>query len=399
MTPTQNPAHLKALFSDEFISGVAQIIGEKKTDPERLREYIREHSFNVHKLPPENSSILFYEGLPIGDRGNLIAITGKEKSRKTVIASAMATAIFSPNGFLGFSSKVEGDEKVLHLDTEQGYRHYYKSVKRIFDDGEIIDIPERFVSVHTRDADISLRVELITFLLEELKPAVVIIDGITDLISDINNQNEVTELGTRLLNWSYKYNCLFVLVIHITKTTGNMTGSVGTYLAKKCQTAIETELDEKENSVSHVKCKLSRDEPFKSFSVEYNRETGRYVRLAETDIKTKGKGGDKSPNAFADEVHKSILASVFMVGSQINDHEIARRIIRFCKDQTGDVLTATVVKEWIKYYAEAKVWIFRNPDNAWMRVEIATSNISTHQTGLFDATATPDENATDDLPF
>lgn len=404
MATSNKPTDLRALFSNDFLEGKIKIVdSDVPIDQESMQRYVDEHTFDITKKPPENSSILFYDGMPIGDRGNIVAITGMEKTRKTVISSAIIAALLG-DGYLGFSSTVDRDEKILHLDTEQGYRHYYQSVTRMIKDAGLSEVPERFTSLHTRDADAELRIELIDYLLQRVRPAVLVLDGVTDLMIDINSQGEVSKTGTRLLQWSTTYNVLIVLVIHVTKSTGNMTGSIGTYLSKKCQTAIETKLDSENDNVSHVECKFCRDKRFKTFSIEYSEEKQQYVRLAETEIKTKGKYGDKSPEGFGDPVHMDILHKSFLVASTLNDFDLSKRIIRYVKEQSGDTLTAKLAAQWIKYYAETKLWIFRTPENVWMRVDAATSNASTQQTELFSANVDNEgisltDGESDDLPF
>lgn len=186
-----------------------------------------------------------------------------------------------------------------------------------------------------------------------------------------------------------------------------MTGSMGTYIAKKCQTAIETALDDKDDKITHVSCKLCRDEKFPPFSIEFSKERRQYVRIEESRIETKGRGGDLSPEGYLDDVHKAILTRVFLVSSRLSDHELTNKIKRFVKEATGDDLTAKKIKPWIVFYSEARAWIYKDPDNAWMRVESATSGDSTPKQANIDfdhlprhdENATPPDQSTDDLPF
>ncbi len=357
---------LKALKTEDFVGEPTKEISRT----EDFEGYLQEHVFDAAKVPEANDTVLFYKGIPIGSRSNIITITGKAKSRKTVIASALATCFFIDEAisFLGFHSVIDPGRPILHLDTEQGYRHYYESVMRIFRDAGLKDIPAHFTSVHTRDAEVKFRIELIEYMLEKLKPAALILDGVTDLVYDINDQKEATQVGEKILQWSYKYNLVVITVIHTTKTTGYMTGAIGTYLEKKCQTSIKVEKDEKATDLSHISCQLSRDKSFPDFTITYDEDKGQYVVVNEKDVIKKGPTGDKSPDAYADDIHRSVLNKVFVVRSRFTDYELRRALVNNVKETTGDSLGAKLVIKWIQYYNE-KALLFQDPDGGWLRVD------------------------------
>jgi len=402
MTP--NKTHLKALLPEDFLNGVVKAMTDKPDD-KVLDEYIGAHKFDITKLPPEDSHIIFYNGMPIGSRGNIVSITGKAKSRKTVVASAVASSCFSPEGFLGFTADLGENENLLHIDTEQGYYHYYGSVARIFKDaGWAEEVPPNFFSVHTRDATVDFRIQLVEYLLEIHKPRVVILDGITDFVKNINDQDEATEIGEKLLSWSYKYDALIIVIIHTTKTTGYMTGAVGTHLEKKSQTVIKVEKDDdgKEDgdpNVSHVSCQYSRDKGFKSFSIQYVEELGRYDRLPEGEIESKGKKGDRSPGAYREEDHKLIITRTFGYNDKVPDEEIRKRIWKAVNSLGGDKLSKMEVAAFINFFNE-RAMMFQDPSGAGMRPAAGTTSNHTApgETGLFtNVNSAPDSS--DDLPF
>lgn len=401
---------LNVIPIDDIVETVKRGLEKNVRDPQALEAYIQTHKFDITKKPPENSAVLFYKGIKIGSRGNIVAITGKSKSRKTVVASAFATSFFlAEEEFLGFSSTLGEDEKILHVDTEQGYEHYYESVKRIFDNAGLTEIPERFHSVHTRDADIELRLDLIEYMLDVLKPGAVIIDGATDLVYDLNSQEEAVRVGERLLRWSFKYNALFIVVIHTTKTTGYMTGAIGTYLEKKCESALKVEKGEGEDEkYSHVSCQYSRNKSFDAFTIEYSEERSRYVIVNEQHIQTKGKGGRKDPSGYSDDVHADILRRIFAYTHVYTDMDLVGKIMHFTPQVTKDKINAKTARSFMKYYSE-KTWIFCNAEGGWMKIEQPKqisifdpeAGPATHTEKIENAEPDPDYTVTttDDLPF
>lgn len=406
---TRKPTEVNAIFTQDFISNPAKVLGIEPTTEKDIEAYIERHRFDVNKLPPEDSHIFFYNGIPIGSRGNILAITGKAKSRKTVVASGIATSAFKKEGgFLGFTADLQPEDEILHIDTEQGYYHYYGSVVRIFRDADLgKNIPNNFHSIHTRDATVDLRIEILEYMFAKIKPRVAILDGVTDFVKDLNNQEEATRLGEILLRLSYQYDALIIVIIHTTKTTGFMTGAVGTYFEKKAQTVIKVERDDDKEEkgspdISHVSCQYARDKGFASFSIRYEEAIGRYEILPETDVIKKGKQGDKSPQGYDDSVHKVIITRAFGYRDLLDDVEIRSLVQKAFKQVTGDNMPNTLRGKYINYYNE-RAWIFQTPESAWMRaVAGATSNhtaTASEQTGLFNSAPPAGTGSTDDLPF
>lgn len=391
-----NTPKLKALPTADFVPPDEAEV--KKLSTEQIKKFVETHTFDASKVPEDGDVILYYKEVPLASKTGIITITGKAKSRKTVIASAVASSFFMDpeNNFLGFRSMLDPEAKVLHIDTEQGYRHYYESVMRIFRDAGVTVIPDRFTSVHAREADVQLMIELTEYLLGLLKPAVLIIDGVTDFIEDINDQREAKKLTTRIMKWASSYNMVVIAVIHTTKTTGYMTGAIGTALEKKCESSIKVEKDEDNDNLSHVSCHMSRNKSFPDFTIVFDEEKKQYVVMQETDVIKKGKTGDKSPGAYPDDIHQNILNKIFVVRSRYSDFELKIALINNCRDITGDTINAKMSAKWLRFYNE-RALLFQDPEGGWMRTDI-----SALQTTLFSPRSDDDKNImpeTDDLPF
>jgi KaiC/GvpD/RAD55 family RecA-like ATPase len=397
---------IKTIFTGDFLEQI-----QKVTNPDKLKndveEYLKTHTFDINVKPLETDTILWLNDTIVGTRENVVAVTGKAKSRKTVVASALMTALFLNPGesYFGFRASLKEGETVLHIDSEQGYYHYYNCVKRIFDDAGLDVIPKTFTSVQTRDADVEFSIEIVEYLIEKLKPSVCIIDGITDFIYDINDNKEATKMSKWLLRLSTVHRMLFVVVIHTTKTTGYMTGAVGTMIEKRAESVIKVELDEGDGktkgdrNVSHISCQYSRNAAFESFSIRFSETLKKYEVVPESQIIKKGKGGKTTPDSFADPVHETILTRAFTYQSVLTDKELLKKLPASIKEITGDAINYMQIRSFINYYNE-RAWIYANPDNAWMRAEVkTTSNFTsaTDQTGLFLFDTDQHNQGTDNL--
>lgn len=336
-------------------------IGEYTAKPTNdLDAYIKAHSFDITREPEEDDTILYLQDIPIGSKENIITITGRSKSRKTVAASAIATAIFAGQ-HLGFSSDLPEDARILHIDTEQGYKHYYHSVKRIFDDADLL-VPARFTSIHTRDADIPLRLELLSHMVNTIRPTVLIVDGVTDLVYDINSQEESTKIGELFLRLSSTHRMLIIAVIHTTKTTGFMTGAIGTILEKKSETVIKVELVEGDPMTSNISCQFSRNKPFKEFAIRADDQNHYSI----VDESTLDRDGIRNPISYSPDQHSALIVQIFGASDLIHEKHLKSKLQSCSKATLGDKITSRMLKSFIEHYKK-DLWIIDNGSGMYAR--------------------------------
>ena len=101
-------------------------------------------------------------------------------------------------------------------------------------------------------------------------PSLVIIDGIADLVSDVNNIEESNATVQKLMQWSAVYKCHIICVIHHNYGTAKMTGHLGSFLEKKTECQIELEANTANKDWITVNCKRSRGYAFETFSFKVN---------------------------------------------------------------------------------------------------------------------------------
>ena len=262
-----------------------------------LKAEIQKHTFDITRVPAKDDGILFINGELVGSKGNIMAVTGKAKARKSVVATSIASACISGGTVLNIECRLKEGEKVVHIDTEQGYSDYYNSVIRILDSAGSDGVPDNFVSIHERAFDSAQRLKSLEVIFEMHRPAVCIIDGVRDMLADFNSNEETDKVMSMLLRLSLEYNALIVCVIHVTKSHGNMRGALGTALEDKSETVIYVEKYEDRPDASSVKgqyCRHRDFEPFDivwdEFNLKYRAETvappkaGRPKKTEGTDI-------------------------------------------------------------------------------------------------------------------
>ena len=202
-----------------------------------LESYLRQGEIKASEKPPVPPQVLWVGDCTIATFGNFSASTGKAKSRKTFNVSALVAASLSGNRILNYRAKLpEGKRKVLYFDTEQSRFHCHKVMQRIL---RLAGLPdnedcENFVFVGLREFAPSVRLGAIQYALDTWKDyGLVIIDGLRDLMIDINDASESVHLINMMMNWSSVFNIHIHCVLHLNKIDDNIRGHIGTELTNK----------------------------------------------------------------------------------------------------------------------------------------------------------------------
>lgn len=220
--------------------------------------------------PPEAAWIQEIEGSEaaiLGTLGNFSMIIGKAKSRKSFFLNIAVSAVLSEdklmNQFKGCLPK--GKNMVLYFDTEQSRYHVQKALQRICRQINVEE-PEQLKVFGLRSEPPSERLKLIEYAIENTKKlGFVVIDGIKDLITSINDEAEATMIASKLLKWTEERNIHIVTVLHQNKGDNNARGHIGTELVNKAETVLSVSKHEKDKDISTVEaeqCRNREPEPF-----------------------------------------------------------------------------------------------------------------------------------------
>lgn len=227
----------------------------------------------IYKNPPR---IIWVDNSTIATLGNFSASTGKAKSKKTFNVSALAAASLANGRVLQYRAKLPDDKrKILYVDTEQSRFHCHNVMQRIL---RLAGLPENIdcdnlVFFGLREYSPGLRLRLIEYALQKHEGfGLVIIDGIRDLMLDINNPGESVNLINKLMQWSSRYNLHIHCVLHLNKGDDNVRGHIGTELSNKAETVLVISKSATEANISEVRPLNIRDKDFKPFAFKVNNE-------------------------------------------------------------------------------------------------------------------------------
>lgn len=214
----------------------------------------------------------YEENVPLVTYGNFCAVVGASKSMKSFFKSALLACYIggqAQNYFIDIKGHNTKGKYVIDIDTEQGKYHVQKAVKRVHT--MIGGDYKGYQGFALRPKTAKERVKFIEWILKESeysgKIGLLSIDGVADLIDDVNDLKASNEITQKLMAWSNDYNIAIITVIHKNFGTEKATGHLGSSVLKKAETVVFVN---KEDEIVTVTSKYSRNIPFDDFTFTVN---------------------------------------------------------------------------------------------------------------------------------
>lgn len=293
---------------------IADIIDDVKDDLTNLiPDQQDEKQFRVDLTvePPQAPALLYLRNkdklIPSFTLQNFSLITGKAKSRKTFLAVLI---IASYLGYVNDIIHAAPDRKgiVLVIDTEQSPYHLHRMMKRIC---ELIgeENPERLLAYGLKTLTPEEKKKFIEYKIRTIPDiAMVVIDGIRDLVYDINSPEEATKTSVWLMKLCALQNIHILNVLHQNKGDANARGHLGTELVNKAETVLSVNLDG-DKTISTVESEYSREMDCDSFSFIVNEDS--LPEICNTPEKESENRRTRNPTEISEDKHIQILDQIY----------------------------------------------------------------------------------------
>lgn len=331
----------------------------KAENQSKWMELLRQAKIDPNKplsLPPVCLSVIGSDGKEgiIGSLGDFSLIIGKAKSKKTFCVS-MFLASMAKNGLT--QERIKGElppdkNRVIFFDTEQSEYYVQKVFHRVCK--LIGSNPIHFEAYCLRKYTPAERLELIDTAIQSTPDlGVVAIDGIRDLVTSINDEDQATLIASYILKWTQEKQIHIVSVLHQNKGDLNARGHLGTELVNKAQTVLSVSLDSMDKNISVVEAEFCRDREPETFAFSVNEE-GLPQLIGEWKPAPPQSGGRRrkpKPDDFDLKIHWDLLSEIFRTIPQPKGMDIRNQInLKFDvgTNKAGEFLTYYEMKEWIK---------------------------------------------------
>lgn len=224
--------------------------GTPKETPINYLDYVVDFT----KEAPKPDYLLEIDGVGVMPAGGVTTVTGRAKQGKTQFLAAVVSCLLSGRDF-GRMHRVKAPGRILWVDTEQSNFDIHNTIGRVYNQA---GIPAREPSdrhgltvLQLRPLDASQRQEAIRGAVEALNPEILIIDGVRDLVHNINDETETAMVVDWVLQSMTARPQMRVIVVLHTNPDGRdkMRGHLGTEFENKFSDKF---LCSKENGVFSV---------------------------------------------------------------------------------------------------------------------------------------------------
>lgn len=236
---------------------------------------INDFLFNPNEILPEENILVSIQGKTLLSTKNVMVISGKPKSRKSVIAHSVIGAAISSKSVLGIECNLKPNENVCLIDTEQSSHDLKRSLSRMQNLIDYEYLPDQFKCYTVRSLNPNNIQQAILQICQNANNRLIIVDGALDLINNMNDIIEVKQVIEFIKNILVEYNVGLIFIIHLAKSTSFTIGHFGSYFDRFSQSVIE--VSKLDNGNSEIKSQMMRsDADFKPYEFYWNYNTNNY---------------------------------------------------------------------------------------------------------------------------
>jgi hypothetical protein len=285
----------------------------------------------------------------IGSLGDFSLWTGKAKVGKSyVMRIAIVSALKRSLHLNRFKSELPEDKRtVLIIDTEQSDYHLNLGIKRIC--RELNEVAPTNLHAYgfrgTPHDELKQIVEALIYTTPNL--GLVIIDGIVDLIANINNEDIAKEMSTTIGRWTKDCDIHIMAVLHENKgkSDDNARGSIGTWLTNKAETVMNVSNCIENKSIKKVRAIETRNAPPEEFYFRIS-ESGDVEEVDAPQKTTKPR--TPKPFELSEIEQQRIVKEVFATPLNANN-SIDSLILHYGTQKINVLMGRDEIKRYLQY--------------------------------------------------
>lgn len=278
--------HLSAAWEPPAIEGLGPIeetpdapgvepAPKKETEEEKVMRLVNEREFNPGNPPPQSRPIFMLGGVVISTPGNLTAITAQAKVGKSALVSSLTAASMTPPDSSADCLTAQAfnthGHAMIYFDTEQSPFDFWQAINRAHRRAGIpIEQKPGWLRAYSiagfpvRRMRMALRLKIEEASHECEGVFAIIIDGVADYVSDVNDSAECNDFVSELHDLAIRFDCAIICVIHKNPGSEKVRGHLGSQIERKAETNLNLE---KDGEVTLISSNKQRGAPI-------NKDTG-----------------------------------------------------------------------------------------------------------------------------
>jgi hypothetical protein len=284
-------------------------------------------------IPPQVA--LYMNNEILGTLGNFSLIIGKAKAKKSFLIAMLCAAALRTEQVKNdtiIHALPGGQNEVALFDTEMSKYHVQLAARRIHIMANSSNAAHVFNLRSLAPAERKQFIE--DEILSNPRLGLVIIDGIKDLVTSINDEEQASMIASWLLKISEERNIHIIVVLHQNKSDNNARGHIGTELINKAETVLSVSVLEHDSTVSIVEPAQVRNREPQPFAFTIDEEG---IPQIIEDYETAKPKAEKANNVYSlqESDLRTIITAVFSHNKQLRYGELQQRVKIAYNEYTG----------------------------------------------------------------
>lgn len=315
-----------------------------------LKDLLSKRVTNTTKHPAP-TPVVRISDTNYGMAGMISALTGPPKSGKTTVIGFMLATCFThfsaPAQSLTIQSEYAKGRDVVYLDFEQHISSTQDLQDKVLKYSGLSKTPDNLHIYNLLELSLDERREAIGLMFSEHKMHLLVIDGLADILSSVNDEEKANALIEELALHASRHNTCVVVVIHENKGGGSVRGHLGSQIERKCAGLISIKKD-RDKKVHSIESRLIRiGDDFENVYFHYSLEQGRMVLCDAVTTAELNEEAKQSATAKKEEKVKGLMHLCFGNLTELPLKELRAKVIHFNpstnSDKNADVHIAKAV--------------------------------------------------------
>jgi hypothetical protein len=258
---------------------------QRSLKTEKIDFSINDFKFDLNTNEVKQDVVLTIQNKTILTLGAFLVLTGKPKARKTTFLHAIISTLINSNEIWTIKGHLQSNKnKVVLIDTEQSKFDLYHSLTRLSNNlnCKLNEVPN--LDVYTvRSGDVQTIKKLIIEICKN-DPAisVICIDGLIDLVDDINDVKQAKQTINFLKEITDTYNVALIGILHQNKGTNYSLGHLGSFASRFAQSELSIEKTDQGSSTLKSTFLRSADD-INTIEIIFDEYENKYKSINEND--------------------------------------------------------------------------------------------------------------------